>query len=118
MGLRHKAEHTPGPEFSKKNGYKALSAGFLPAKADAEVQRDFIDRELQPRLFFVDAPHFVLGGFSGHLWSKTRVFVKTACGRRRYNVLGAINFITKKVTTVTNDSYITQVTQKGHCPPC
>ena len=25
----------------------------------------------------------------------------------RYNVLGALNFITKKVTTVTNDTYIT-----------
>jgi transposase len=106
-------------EFSKKNGYKALSAGFLPAKADAEAQQDFIDGKLKPmineakqgkiRLFFVDASHFVMGGFSGHLWSKTRVFVKTACGRSRYNVLGAVNFITKKVTTVTNDRYITAV---------
>jgi transposase len=58
-------------------------------------------------LFFVDASHFVMGGFTGHLWSKIRFFVKTACGRSRYNVLGAINFVTKKVTTITNDSYIT-----------
>lgn len=58
-------------------------------------------------LFFIDASHFVMGGFTGHLWSKIRLFVKTACGRSRYNVLGAINFVTKKVTTITNDTYIT-----------
>jgi hypothetical protein len=35
-----------------------------------------------------------------------RCFVKTACGRSRYNVLGALNFCGKKVPTVTNDPYI------------
>ena len=59
------------------------------------------------RLFFLDASHFVMGGFVGHVWSKVRRFVKTACGRSRYNVLGAIDFASKKVTTVTNDGYIT-----------
>ena len=57
-------------------------------------------------LFFVDASHFVMGGFAGTLWSRVRCFVKTACGRSRYNVLGALNFYGKKVTTVTNDTYI------------
>jgi transposase len=57
-------------------------------------------------LFFVDASHFVMGGFAGTLWSRVRCFVKTACGRSRYNVLGALNFCGKKVTTVTNDTYI------------
>jgi transposase len=57
-------------------------------------------------LFFVDASHFVMGGFMGTLWSRVRCFVKTACGRSRYNVLGALNFCGKKVTTVTNDTYI------------
>jgi transposase len=57
-------------------------------------------------LFFVDASHFVMGGFAGALWSRVRCFVKTACGRSRYNVLGALNFCGKKVTTVTNDTYI------------
>jgi hypothetical protein len=32
--------------------------------------------------------------------------VKTACGRRRYNVPGSLNFCGKKVTTVSNDTYI------------
>jgi transposase len=57
-------------------------------------------------LFFVDASHFVMGGFAGTLWSRVRCFVKTACGRSRYNVLGALNFCGKKVMTVTNDRYI------------
>jgi transposase len=57
-------------------------------------------------LFFVDASHFVMGGFAGTLWSRVRCFVKTACGRSRYNVLGALNFCGKNVTTVTNDTYI------------
>jgi transposase len=57
-------------------------------------------------LFFVDASHFVMGGFAGTLWSRVRCFVKTACGRSRYNVLGALNFCGKKVTTITNDTYI------------
>ena len=57
-------------------------------------------------LFFVDASHFVMGGFAGTLWSRVRCFVKTACGRSRYTVLGALNFYGKKVTTVTNDTYI------------
>jgi transposase len=58
------------------------------------------------QLFFVDASHFVMGGFAGVIWSKVRRFVKTASGRSRYNILGALNFVTKKVETITNDSYI------------
>jgi len=58
------------------------------------------------QLFFVDASHFVRGGFAGAIWSKFRRLVKTASGRNRYNVLGALNFVTKKVETITNDSYI------------
>jgi transposase len=48
-----------------------------------------------------------MGGFAGRAWSLVRVWVKTACGRRRFNVLGALNFATKKVETVVNDTYIT-----------
>lgn len=59
------------------------------------------------QLFFVDASHFVQGGFAGQLWTKVRFFVKTASGRSRYNVLGALNFATKKLVTITNETYIT-----------
>ncbi len=60
-------------------------------------------------LFFVDASHFVMGGFPGRVWSIVRRWVKTASGRQRYNVLGALNFVTKKMESVCNDTYITSV---------
>jgi len=59
------------------------------------------------RLFFLDASHFVMGGFSGRCWSVVRKWVKTACGRQRFNVLGALDFANKKVETVVNTTYIT-----------
>ena len=59
------------------------------------------------KLFFVDASHFVMGGFSGIIWTKMRRYVQTASGRQRYNVLGALDFVTKKVETITNSTYIT-----------
>jgi transposase len=103
--------------FLKKNGYKPLKVGLMPAKADPEVQRTFLETILKPlissatkgaiQLFFVDAAHFVQGGFIGQLWSKERIFVKSTSGRNRYNVLGALNFSTKKMETIVNDSYIT-----------
>ena len=59
-------------------------------------------------MLFVDASHFVMGcDFLGYIYGKVRRFIKTYSGRRRYNVLGALNFVTKKVTTVSNDAYIT-----------
>ena len=59
-------------------------------------------------LLFMDASHFVMGcDFLGRVYSRTRRFVKTFSGRKRFNVLGALDFITGKVLTVTNDSYIT-----------
>lgn len=89
----------------------------MPSKADVVKQRIFAENILKPliessktgeiQLFFVDASHFVMGGFTGAIWSRIRKFVRTSCGRKRYNVLGALNFATKKVETITNDSYIT-----------
>ena len=62
----------------------------------------------QDVLLFLDASHFVMGSdFLGAIYGKVRRFVTTFSGRQRYNVLGAINFVTKKVTTVTNTTYIT-----------
>jgi transposase len=59
-------------------------------------------------LLFLDASHFVMGcDYLGYMYGKVRRFISTYSGRNRYNVLGALNFITKKVTTVTNDTYIT-----------
>jgi transposase len=59
-------------------------------------------------LMFMDASHFVMGcDFLGSIYGKVRRFMRTSSGRKRYNVLGALNFLTKKLTTVTNDTYIT-----------
>jgi transposase len=102
----------------KKNGIKHLKCGSLPAKADPDKQRTFYETVLQPlmsqakngdiTLLFLDASHFVMGcDFLGYIYGKVRRFIKTYSGRKRYNVLGALDFITKKVTTITNDTYIT-----------
>ena len=59
-------------------------------------------------LLFMDASHFVMGNdFLGAIYGKVRRFVKSFSGRKRYNILGAINYVTKKVSVVTNTTYIT-----------
>ena len=89
----------------------------MPSKADPGKQAIFLNDILKPaiekakagmlELFFMDASHFVMGGLPGRLWGKVRYWVRTASGRKRFNVLGALNFVTKKIETVTNDAYIT-----------
>jgi transposase len=105
--------------YVKFLGLKYRKVGAIPAKADIDAQQKYYDEQLKPRLdeakagkrqvYFVDAAHFVLGAFLSYLWSFVRVFVRTPCGRQRFNVLGALNAITKKIITVTNDSYITSI---------
>jgi len=75
-------------------------------------QARFHDVELKPRLdaavagrehvFFVDAAHFVFGTFLCCLWSFTRIFVRAASGRQRFNVLGAWNAVSRELVAVTN----------------
>lgn len=79
-------------------------------------QAEFLDTQLKPRLeaaaagtghvFFVDAAHFVFGTFLGCLWSFTRIFVRAASGRQRFNVLGAWNAITRELIAVTNTTVV------------
>lgn len=102
--------------FLKKMGMRLLKVGQIPAKADPKEQKKFKKKELEPRLkeakegtrivFFVDAAHFVMGGFLGFVWCRSRKFIQTPSGRKRYNVLGALNALTKEVIAVTNDTYI------------
>ena len=102
----------------KKNGIKRLKSGSLPAKADPKAQRLFYEKTLLPlmqkakngtiALLFVDASHFVMGcDYLGYIYGKVRRFIRTHSGRSRYNVLGALDFVSKKITTITNDTYIT-----------
>ena len=88
----------------------------IPAKADVEAQESFRTQTLDPlveqaqqqhiHLFFVDAAHFVMLPFLGYLYSLTVRYVKSASGRKRFNVLGALNAITHELVTITNHSYI------------
>jgi transposase len=81
-----------------------------------ETQAAFHDTELKPRLdaaqagnghvFFVDAAHFVFGTFLCCLWSFTRIFVRAASGRQRFNVLGAWNAVTRELIAVTNTTVV------------
>jgi transposase len=79
-------------------------------------QAEFLDTKLKPKLdaavagqghvFFVDAAHFVFGTFLCCLWSFTRIFVRAASGRQRFNVLGAWNAVTRGLIAVTNTTVV------------
>jgi transposase len=102
--------------FLLNHGMARRKVGSIPAKADAEKQKEFVNERMEPRLqeakenkrtvYFVDAAHFVLAPFLGFLWCFTRIFVKAAPGRQRFNVLGALNAITHQLVTITNETYI------------
>jgi transposase len=90
-----------------------------PKKTVAEHAREqatFLREKLEPRLkqarrgrrqaYFVDAAHFVFAPFLGFLWCVTRLFVRAASGRKRYNVLGALDAVTHQLIRVTNLDYI------------
>ena len=105
-----------GQFLKKKLGVKRRKVGHIPAKADPEKQKVFLEEELEPRLeeakqgkrhvFFVDAAHFVMQPFLGFLWCFARQFMRAPSGRKRFNVLGALHATTLQVVTFTNDSYI------------
>ena len=88
----------------------------LPAKAEVQAQETFKTQTLEPlveqaqqhqlHLFFVDAAHFVMLPFLGYLYSLTVRYVKSASGRKRFNVLGALNAISHELVTISNHTYI------------
>jgi len=112
-----KRSPTQVKKFFKSMGMRCLKVGFVPSKADPEVQQKYKSEKLSPRLseaeageravFFVDAAHFVMGAFLGFIWCFERIFLKSPSGRKRFNVLAALNAMTHEVITVTNDTYIT-----------
>lgn len=60
-------------KWMKNNGLKYLKTGQIPAKADHEEQKHFLENELEPlieqakkeevHLLFMDSAHFVMGVF-------------------------------------------------------
>lgn len=105
--------------FLRTLKFRYRKTAGIPAKADAERQRQFLDEQLNPLLneaakglrvvLFMDAAHFVHAAFLGFLWSIQRIFVKSPSGRKRFNVLGAVNAITKQLHVVTNETYINAI---------
>jgi transposase len=103
-------------KFLTGMGLKCRKLGMIPAKADADEQRKFLDERLWPRLrqaqrlrrvvCFVDAAHFVHGPYLGYLWCFVRLLMRGPSGRKRFNVLGAIDAVTHELTTVCNDTTI------------
>src|SRR5262249_12917696 len=83
-------------------------------------KKHFLENQLQPRLdeavaggrhvFVVDAAHFVFGTFLGCPWSLTRIFVKAASGRQRFNELGAWNAVTRELLTITDTTVVNTAT--------
>ncbi len=110
------------PKFLKGLGLKWQRIRAIPVppkKTLAEHvqdQAEFLDTQLKPKLdaaeagqghvFFVDAAHFVFGTFLCCLWSFTRIFVRAASGRQRFNVLGAWNAVTRELIAVTNTTVV------------
>ena len=84
------------------------------------TQAAFLDTRLRPcldaaeagtgQVFFVDAAHFVFGTFLCCLWSVTRIFIRAASGRQRFNVLGAWNAVTHQLIAVTNTTVVNTAT--------
>jgi transposase len=103
-------------KFLTGMGLKCRKLGMIPAKADADEQRKFLDERLWPRLrqaqrlrrvvCFVDAAHFVHGPCLGYLWCFVRLLMRGPSGRKRFNVLGAIDAVTHELTTVCNETTI------------
>lgn len=58
-------------------------------------------------LYFGDAVHLIYGAELGYCWCVERQEVKSAYGRKRFNVMGAYNAVTSETTVVSNDTYIT-----------
>jgi len=102
--------------FMRRQGLRFIKTGHIPAKADAEKQKEWVKTTLEPaikearkgecHLLFMDAAHFILQPFICSLWCITRLFIKAASGRNRINVLGVVNAITKEVLTFCNTTYI------------
>jgi transposase len=102
--------------FLHENQIRRRKVKQIPAKADVVAQERFKTAELEPlieqaqahqsHLFFVDAAHFVWRPFLGFLYTLVVRYVKSASGRKRFNVLGALHAVTHELVTITNHAYI------------
>lgn len=106
--------------FLQRIKIKRRKVGQIPSKANLKAQKRFKEEKLEPlikqaqagliRLFSVDASHFVHLPFLDYLYSLKRVFIRSASGRKRFNVLGALDIVNQTLISVCNETYITATT--------
>jgi transposase len=102
--------------FMKRHKLRYIKMGHIPAKANTEQQKQWVETTLTPvikeaqkgecHLLFMDAAHFILEPFICAIWCITRLFIKASSGRNRINVLGVFNAMTKEILTLSNTTYI------------
>lgn len=105
---RHGAQVAAGPgapRAAQKNLAQHVAEQALFHDIERKPRLDAAARG-QGHVFFVDAAHFVFGTFLCCLWSFTRIFVRAASGRQRFNVLGAWNAATRELVSVTNTTVV------------
>jgi len=100
--------------------WRRIGAIPLPPKKTvqehAATQAEFLQTKLEPALaqaqagqghvFFVDAAHCVMGAFLACVWCLTRLMIRGASGRKRYNILGAWNVVTHELVRITNATVV------------
>jgi transposase len=106
--------------FLQQITIKRRKVGQIPSKANLKAQKRFKEEKLEPltkqaqaaliRLFSVDASPFVPLPFWDYLYSLKRVFIRSASGRKRFNVLGALDVVNQTLISVCNETYITATT--------
>ena len=106
--------------FVQRHKLKRRKVGQIPDKANLQAQERFNNEQLQPltkqaqhrgiRLLFLDAVHFVHLPFLGYLYGWTRKFIRSAAGRKRFNVLAALDAVDHTLTTICNETYINATT--------
>lgn len=102
--------------FLQRIGLKRVKTGHIPAKADSEQQKGWLEKVYAPaleeaqegkaHLLFMDAAHFIFAPFLCFLWCFTRIFIKAPAGRKRINVLGAVDALTQRVHFMANQETI------------
>ena len=104
LGLRWRQTGAiPVPPRKTIQEHAADQAAFLKGQLEPRLDQA---RRGQRRVYFVDAAHFVFAPFLVCLWCATRLFVRAASGRKRYNVLGAFDAVAHRLIRVTNEGYI------------
>ena len=54
----------------------------------------------------MDGVHLIYGYSGGYFWSKERINIPSAYGRKRANLLGFMDAITYETVNVMNDTYL------------